>query len=53
MGTDTVKNIAEIFKGINLTELATGHEAVDDSGPFSTGVTSGEKPVLSFMQSFT
>ena len=30
MGTDTVKYLAEIFKGINLTQLAAGDKAVND-----------------------
>lgn len=47
MRANTVKHIAEIFKRVNLTELATGDETVDDCGSFSTGVTSGKEPVLS------
>ena len=47
MGTDTVKHIADIFKRINLTQLTTGNQAVDDSSPFSTSVTSGKEPIFS------
>ena len=47
MCADTVKNIAEIFKRINLTQLATGDETIDRGCSFSTGVTSGEEPAFS------
>jgi hypothetical protein len=46
MGADPVEHIAEIFKGINLTQLTAGHEAVDNCGPLGTDVASGEKPIL-------
>jgi hypothetical protein len=49
VGADAFKYIVEIFKRINLKQLATGDQAVDDSGPFSTGITSGKQPILSFM----
>ena len=31
MGADAAKHIPEIFKWINLTQLANGNQAVDDS----------------------
>ena len=46
MGADAVKYIAEIFKWINLTQLATGNQSVNDSGLFGTGVTSGKKLIF-------
>ncbi len=46
MGADTVKHITKIFKGINLTQLAAGNQAIDDSRSFSTSITSGEEPVF-------
>jgi hypothetical protein len=30
VGADAVKYIAEIFRRINLTQLATGNQAIDD-----------------------
>jgi len=45
MGADTVKHVTQIFKRINLTQLATGNQAIDYSGSFGASVTSGEKPV--------
>jgi hypothetical protein len=49
MGADAVKNIAKICEGIDLTKLTTGNQAVDDSGSFGTGITSGEEPILAIM----
>jgi hypothetical protein len=40
VGADAVKHISEIFKWINLTQLATGNQTVDDSGELpSTSLT--------------
>jgi hypothetical protein len=47
MGADAVEHIAKISKRINLTQLAACYQAINGSGSFSTGVTSGEEPILS------
>jgi hypothetical protein len=49
MGADAIKHIAEIFKRINLTQLTTGNQAVNNGGSFSTSVTSGKEPVFAIM----
>jgi hypothetical protein len=46
MSADAVKNVAKICEGIDLTQLATGDEAIDNSCSFSTSVTSCKEPVL-------
>jgi hypothetical protein len=46
MSADAVKNVAKICEGIDITQLATGDEAIDNSCSFSTSVTSGEKPIF-------
>ena len=46
MGADAVKYVTEISKGVNMAQLTTGDETVDDSGPFRTGVAAGKQPVL-------
>lgn len=46
MRAHTVKHITKICEGVNLTQLAAGDRAIDDSGPFGTGVAPGEESVL-------
>ena len=45
MRADPVKNIAEVGERVDVAELARGNQAVDDSGPFRTGIASREHPV--------
>jgi hypothetical protein len=45
MRADTVKNIAEVGKGINAAQLTGGNQAVDDGGSFGTSVTPRKHPI--------
>jgi len=46
MSANAIKHITEVSERINLTQLATGNQAVNDSSSFGTSVTSGEEPVF-------
>jgi hypothetical protein len=39
-------NLTEVSKEIEMTQLAGGDQAVDDSGSFGTSVTPTEHPIL-------
>jgi hypothetical protein len=47
VGADTIKHVAKICKRVDITKLAACYQAINGSGSFSTGVTSGEEPILS------
>ncbi len=46
VGADTLDRVAQIRERINLAQLTTGHEAVDDRGSLPAGIAAGEHPIF-------
>lgn len=50
---NSAKDVGQVRRGIDAAEFSRPDQAVNRSGALAAGIRSGEKEILSFMESFS